>query len=98
MIVERVEFAVFTGREHAFELAMQTASKLLSSAEGCSAVTLARGVERPSCYLLQLQWRSIDDHTAFTKTSAFAAFREQVGSFFAQRPSMEHFDPVNLRE
>jgi quinol monooxygenase YgiN len=94
MVIERVEFSVITSREADFEAAMQRGAALLAAAPGCASVTLARGVERPSRYLLMLNWRSIDDHTTFTTTDGFSKFRELVGPFFAERPAMEHFQPV----
>lgn len=95
MVIERVELSITPGREQAFESAMRRGLELLRGADGCLTASLARGVERPSRYLLQLQWRSIDDHTAFTKTPALAEFRELAGPHFAERPSMEHFQPIN---
>lgn len=95
MVIERVELSVTSGREESFEAAMRHGLELLQGADGCIAASLARGVERPSHYLLQLHWRSIDDHTAFTKTQAFAEFRELAGPYFAERPAMEHFKPIN---
>ena len=94
MVIERVELSVLPGREADFETAMQRGVALLSSARGCASVGLARGVERPSRYLLMLKWQAIEDHTAFTGTDAFVKFRELAGPFFAERPAMEHFEPV----
>jgi len=94
MVIERVELSVVVGREADFETSMERGIAFLAAASGCASVTLARGVERPSCYLLMLRWRSIDDHTAFTKTEGFLKFRELAGPFFAARPAMEHFQPV----
>ena len=94
MVIERVELSVVSGREADFEAAMQRGVALLAAAAGCLSATLARGVERPCCYLLMLKWRSIDDHTSFTKTEGFARFRELAAPFYAARPVMEHFQPV----
>jgi quinol monooxygenase YgiN len=94
MVIERVELSVVAGREADFEVAMVRGAALLGAAPGCTSVTLARGVERPSRYLLMLNWRSVDDHTAFTATAGFQQFRELAGPFFAERPAMEHFQPV----
>ena len=94
MVIERVELSITPGQEEAFEAAMQRGLALLSGADGCLAVSLSRGIERPSRYLLQLHWRSIDDHTAFTKTQPFSEFRELAGPHFAERPAMEHFRPI----
>ena len=94
MVIERVELSVVPGQEESFEAAMRHGLALLGGADGCLSVSLARGVERASHYLLQLHWRSIDHHTAFTKTGAFSEFRELAGPHFAERPAMEHFRPV----
>ncbi len=97
MVFERVELSVVAGREADFESAMERGEALLAGAPGCISVTLARGVERPSRYLLMLQWQSINDHTAFTGTDGFRKFREIAGPFFAERPAMEHFQPIARR-
>jgi len=94
MVIERVEFAVFAGREAEYEEVMRGALALLKGADGCVSVTLARGVEQPSRYLLMLQWRSLEDHAAFTQSGEIARFRELAAPFFAERPSMLHFAPV----
>jgi quinol monooxygenase YgiN len=94
MVIERVELSVVAGREADFEATMERGVALLAAAAGCASVGLARGVERPSRYLLMLKWRSVDDHTAFTGTDGFVKFRELAGPFFAERPAMEHFQPV----
>jgi heme-degrading monooxygenase HmoA len=94
VVIERVEFAVFAGREDEFEEAMRGGIALLKGAAGCASVTLARGVEEPARYLLMLQWRSIEDHMAFTTTGEFARFRQMASPFFAEAPSRLHFAPV----
>lgn len=95
MVIERVELSIKPGQEEAFEAAMRRGLTLLSEAAGCTAASLSRGVERPSHFLLLLHWRSIDDHTAFTKTPAFSEFRDLAGPHFAERPAMEHFRPIS---
>jgi len=94
MVIERVELSITPGQETAFEAAMRRGLALLGGAEGCLSVSLARGIESPSRYLLQLHWRSIEDHTAFTKTQPFSEFRQLAGPHFAERPAMEHFRPI----
>jgi heme-degrading monooxygenase HmoA len=94
MVIERVEMTVLEGREDEFETMMRTGISLLKGAEGCHAATLARGVEQPSRYLLMLQWRSLENHMAFTKSADFARFRELAAPFYAERPAMQHFAPL----
>jgi heme-degrading monooxygenase HmoA len=94
MVTERADIAVLPGREGEFETAMTRGCALLARARGCRAVSLFRCVERPSRYALHLEWNSIADHQAFTKTTDFQAFRDLTGPFFGERPAMEHFQKV----
>jgi heme-degrading monooxygenase HmoA len=94
MVTERADIAVIPGREAEFEAAMTRGCALLAGAPGCAAVSLLRCVERPSRYALHIEWNSIADHQAFTKTTDFQAFRNLAGPFFGERPATEHFQQV----
>jgi heme-degrading monooxygenase HmoA len=94
MVTERADIAVIPDREAEFETAMTRGCALLAGAPGCTAVSLWRCVERPSRYALQIEWNSIADHLAFTKTTDFQAFRDLAGPFFVERPATEHFQQI----
>jgi heme-degrading monooxygenase HmoA len=94
MVIERADIAVIPGRESEFETTMTRGCALLAGAAGCSAVSLLRCIERPSRYALHIEWNSIADHQAFTKTPNFQTFRDLAGPFFVERPAMEHFQQV----
>jgi heme-degrading monooxygenase HmoA len=94
MVMERADIAVVPGQETEFETAMTRGCALLFGAPGCTAVSLLRCVERPSRYALHIEWNSVTDHRAFTKTTDFLTFRDLVGPYFVERPAMEHFQQV----
>lgn len=94
MVKERADLSIKPGQESEFETAMKHGCTLLRSARGCISVALSRCIERPQRYELVLQWESISDHTAFTKTDQFAAFRTLAGPFFSERPLTEHYQPI----
>ena len=94
MVTERADLSITPGRETDFESAMTRGVALLAGAAGSGGAVLLRCVERPSHYMLQIQWDAITDHQAFTKTPQFQAFRELAGPFFAERPQMEHYQTV----
>lgn len=94
MILECVDLMIQQGREDEFERAMVCGRAILSQATGCHSVKLVRGVERPGRYLLLLEWTSVEDHVAFTKTEPFGEFRSLAGPFFSEKPAMEHFRPI----
>jgi heme-degrading monooxygenase HmoA len=93
MVTERVELTVTAGRETEFERQFAVTGQLIRAAQGCQALTLARGVENPSKYLLLVEWQSVADHQAFTQTDGIVQFRDLLGPFFAAKPAMEHFSP-----
>jgi heme-degrading monooxygenase HmoA len=95
MVIERADISVIPGREIEFESVMERGCALLAGASGCASVSLLRCVERPSRYYLRLEWNSIADHQAFTKTPDFQTFRDIAGPFFSERPATEHFRPVH---
>jgi heme-degrading monooxygenase HmoA len=95
MVIERADISVFAGRETEFESVMERGCALLAGASGCTSVLLLRCVERPSRYYLQIEWNSIADHQAFTKTQDFQSFRDIAGPFFSERPAMEHYQPIH---
>jgi heme-degrading monooxygenase HmoA len=95
MIIERAELPITPGQESEFEGQFAIAAPYLSQARGCAKVSLARGVESPSKYLLLIEWDSIEAHQAFTVTEGFNRFRDLVAGFFAGKPNTEHFAPLN---
>jgi heme-degrading monooxygenase HmoA len=98
MVIERADISVIAGRETEFESVMERGCALLAGASGCTSVLLLRCVERPSHYSLHLEWNSLADHQAFTKTQDFQTFRGIAGPFFNERPAMEHYEPIHRRK
>jgi heme-degrading monooxygenase HmoA len=52
-------------------------------------------IESPERYVLLLAWDTLEDHTvAFRASPLFHEWRGLVSEFFAQAPSVEHFEFV----
>jgi quinol monooxygenase YgiN len=93
MFIERAELPIKEGMEADFAAAMASrGTAILAAAPGCSKVTVGRGVESPSKFILLLEWDAVESHTALTKTEAFKEFVALVGPFFAGPSNMEHFE------
>lgn len=95
MVLERAELPITPGREREFEAQFAGARRYLLEAAGSRKVSLARGVESPTKYLLLIEWDSLEAHQAFTHTPGFEQFRSLAGPFFAARPNTEHFLPLD---
>jgi heme-degrading monooxygenase HmoA len=95
VIVERAQIDVERGREAEFEAALAEARLVLDEARGFRGISVARGIESPSRYLLLLEWERLEDHTeAFRGGALYVRWRELIGPFFAQPPAVEHFQPL----
>ena len=95
MIIERAQIDVRPGQEEAFEAVLAEARAVVSAARGFRGVTIARGIESPSRYLLLIEWDTIEDHTeGFRGSDAFTRWRELIGPYFAAAPDVEHYTPV----
>ena len=96
MIVERAAIHVLPGREAEFEAAFAEARKVAAEADGIGELTIARGIESPSTYLLLVEWDSLEDHmVGFRESERFVRWRALIGPFFASPPEVEHFQPVD---
>lgn len=95
MVLERALISIVPGQEDAFERAFAQAKDVIAAADGFVRATLSRGVERPSDYLLLVEWETLEDHTVgFRESPAFGQWRALVGPFFAAAPDVEHLVQV----
>ncbi len=96
MVLERAIIEVKPGSESAFEAAIEQAKQVIAQAGGFRSLTLSRGIERSSIYLLLVEWDTLDDHIqGFRESELFGRWRELIGPHFASAPEVEHFgEPV----
>ena len=62
MILEHVLLPVIPGRETEFEEAFAEARSIIERMPGFQSLSLSRGVESPSSYLLLVHWDSVEAH------------------------------------
>ena len=94
MIVEQAEFTITEGREQEFEDVMRTARTVVAQAPGFVWIELARGVERPSVYLVRIAWRSVENHLRdFRESPLYANWSALVRPFLSAEPRVEHLEP-----
>ena len=92
MITEHVLITVRPGSEDHFATAFPEAHAVITAAPGCISARLLRGVERPSTFLLLVEWASVEAHMeGFRSSEAFATWRQIIGPFFDGPPDVEHF-------
>lgn len=94
MITERADLSIADATAAEFEAAMTRGIPLLAGAAGAGKVTLMRCIERPTRYMLAIQWLSVSHHEQFRSTAEFKTFVGLVGPFFVERPVTEHYQPI----
>ncbi|HIO96583.1 MAG TPA: antibiotic biosynthesis monooxygenase, partial [Leucothrix sp.] len=63
MILEVAILNVISGKEAEFELAFNTAEKIISRMKGYISHQLQQSIEVPNRYILLVNWKTLEDHT-----------------------------------
>lgn len=95
MVLEHALLPVLPGREDEFEDAFRRAEPVIAGARGFRRLTLSRCLERPSTYLLLVEWDHLEDHTVgFRGSSEYQRWRRLLHHLYDPFPVVEHFAPV----
>ena len=95
MITEHALLEVIPGQEDAFVEAMETAKALIAGSPGFVSLRVERCIERPSCFLLLVEWERLEDHTeGFRGSAAYEEWRAALHHFYDPFPVVEHFEAV----
>ena len=64
---------------------------------GFRGLTLSRCLERPSTYLLLVEWETVEDHTVgFRGSVEYQEWRRLLHHFYEPFPAVEHFERMCL--
>ena len=95
MITEHAELPIIPGREEEFEAAFAAAKHIIASSPGFGGLTLSRCIERPSAYLLLVEWGTLDDHEiGFRKSAAYNDWTAALHHFYSPAATVEHYEVV----
>ena len=95
MIVEHAVLPVKPGTEEDFVEAFETAKVIIASMRGFRGLSLSRCIERPSAFLLLVEWDTLEDHTeGFRGSPEYLQWRRLLHDFYDPFPTVEHFDQV----
>lgn len=95
MITEQALLPVTPGREAEFERALTEALPIIAAASGFQGLTVSRGIENPSSYLLLVKWETLEDHVdGFRGSPAYEKWRALLHHFYDPAPVVEHFEKV----
>jgi heme-degrading monooxygenase HmoA len=95
MITEHATLPVISGREQEFEEAFATAKHIIAASPGFGGLTLSRCIERPSAYLLLVEWESLEAHeVGFRGSPAYEEWRALLHHFYDPAATVEHYEQV----
>jgi heme-degrading monooxygenase HmoA len=95
MILEQAPLDVIAGQEAAFEAAFSEAKAIIAASPGFRSLRLLRGLERPSRYLLLVEWERLEDHTeGFRGSPPYERWRQLLHHFYDPFPTVEHYEAV----
>jgi heme-degrading monooxygenase HmoA len=95
MILECAILPVTPGREVEFEAAYAEARPLIEGSSGFISVRLERCIERPSAFLLLVEWESLDAHlVGFRESQAYLRWRDLLHHFYEPGVLVEHYSVV----
>ena len=95
MITEHAVLDVVPGRELEFVGAMQRAKSLIAASPGFVSLRVERCLERPSRFLLLVEWECLEDHTeGFRQSPTYEEWRAALHHFYDPFPVVEHFEAI----
>jgi heme-degrading monooxygenase HmoA len=95
VILEQAILDVRAGQEDEFVAAFARARPLIAGRSGFRSLRLQRCVERPSRFLLLVEWDRLEDHTeGFRGSSEYQQWRELLHHFYDPFPDVEHYHSV----
>lgn len=99
MILEVAVLDVIPGQEEDFEATFAEAQAIISSMHGYISHQLQRCIEKPSRYVLLVDWETLEDHTKGWKGSAqYQEWKTLLHRYYDPFPRVEHYQKVEFPE
>jgi heme-degrading monooxygenase HmoA len=95
VITEHALLPVIPGQEAEFIETMDRAKTIIAASPGFVSLRVGRCLERPSNFLLLVEWETLEAHTeAFRNSDAYQEWRSLLHHFYDPFPVVEHFETV----
>ena len=97
MIIEYIRYRIPAEQHEAFESAYTKAQQPLKDSIHCFTYELSQCVEEPECYMLRIEWDSIDGHMqGFRRSAEFREFFSHIQPFVGQIVEMRHYQKTAI--
>jgi heme-degrading monooxygenase HmoA len=96
VVLEVALIDVQDGTAEQFASAYRIAREIVLSTPGVRSVRMTHGIERPTRFVLLVEWDSVEAHEVnFRQTDRFGRWRALIGPYFAAPPLVEHYEDVD---
>jgi heme-degrading monooxygenase HmoA len=96
VVLEVALIDVQDGTAEQFASAYRIAREILLNTPGVRSVRMTHGIERPTRFVLLVEWDSVEAHEVnFRQTDRFGRWRGLIGPYFATPPLVEHYEDVD---
>ncbi len=93
MILEVAILDVISGQESDFQRSFAEAREIISSMPGYISHELKRCIEKPSRYILLVNWEKLEDHTVgFRGSPQYQEWKTLLHHYNDPFPEVEHYD------
>ena len=97
MILEVAILDVISGRESDFQRSFAEAQEIISSMPGYISHELKRCIEKPSRYILLINWEKLEDHTVgFRGSPQYQEWKTLLHHYYDPFPQVEHYDDAGI--
>ncbi len=95
MILEVAILDVISGKESDFQRSFAEAEKIISKSAGYISHKLKRCLEKPSRYILLVNWEKLEAHTiGFRGSPDYEEWKALLHHYYHPFPAVEHYDDV----
>ena len=97
MILEVAILDIIPGQESDFQQTFTEAQKIIASIPGYINHNLKRCIEKPSRYILLVNWEKLEDHTkGFRGSSEYQSWKALLHHYYRPFPDVEHYIDIDL--
>lgn len=92
MILEVAILDVIPGQESDFQRSFAKAQRIISAMPGYISHELKRCIEKPSRFILLVNWESLEDHTVgFRGSPQYQEWKALLHHYYDPFPEVEHY-------
>ena len=98
MVIEYIRYRIPEDQQERFGAAYEEAQRPLQASSHCLACGgFSRCVEEPACYVLRIEWDSLEGHMeGFRRSEEFRAFFQHIRPFVGQIEEMRHYEVTSV--